>query len=83
MQQFTDRVLGWHRKTSCTGLLTIKIKYFFGIRPPYANDPIWENYEIIGKVPANPLQNMVNSRYFDCFSALPKDPHKAISKYQN
>ena len=58
-------------------------KIFFWHRPPYANDPIWEDHEIIGKIPANPLQNTENNLYFDCFSALPLDPHKARSKHQN
>ena len=58
-------------------------KIFFWHRPPYANDPIWEDHEIIGKIPANPLQNTENNLYFDCFSALPKDLHKARSKHQN
>ena len=58
-------------------------KIFFWHRPPYANDPIWEDHEIIGKIPANPLQNTENNLYFDCFSATPIDPHKARSKHQN
>ena len=58
-------------------------KIFFWHRPPYANDPIWEDHEIIGKIPANPLQNTENNLYFDCFSALRKDPHTARSKHQN
>ena len=58
-------------------------KIFFWHRPPYANDPIWKDHEIIGKIPANPLQNTENNLYFDCFSALRKDPHTARSKHQN
>ena len=58
-------------------------KIFFWHRPPYANDPIWKDHEIIGKIPANPLQNTENNLYFDCFSATPIDPHKARSKHQN
>ena len=58
-------------------------KVFFWHRPPYSNDPIWEDHEIIGIIPANPLQNTENNLYFDCFSAFPKDPHTARSKDQN
>ena len=58
-------------------------KVFFWHRPPYSNDPIWEDHEIIGNIPANPLQNTEHNLYFDCFSAFPKDPHTARSKDQN
>ena len=58
-------------------------KIFFWHRPPQSNDPIWQTHKIIGKNPVNPLLNTENSRYFECFSALPKDQHTARSKHQN
>ena len=58
-------------------------KIFFWHRPPHANDPVWDKYEVIGKTPANPLQNTEPCRHEDCFSVLPLHPHKARSKYQN
>ena len=60
-----------------------KEKVFFWHRPPHVNDPVWENYEVIGKTPANPLLNTEQCRYSDSFSLLPKDQHKAKSKHQN
>ena len=60
-----------------------KEKIFFWHRPPYANDDIWDDYEIVGKTPANPLQSTGSNQYFDCFDAFPKDQCKAKSKNQN
>ena len=39
--------------------------------------------EIIGKVPANPLQSMENNQYALCFDSFPKDQCTAKSKDQN
>ena len=58
-------------------------KIFFWHRPPYAEDDIWKDHIIVGKTPANPLQNTENNQYFDCFDAFPKDQCKARSKDQN
>ena len=58
-------------------------KIFFWHRPPYAEDAIWKDHIIVGKTPANPLQNTENNQYFDCFDAFPKDQCKAKSKDQN
>ena len=58
-------------------------KIFFWHRPPYSNDSVWKDHKIIGKDPVNPLQNMENNRYFECFEALPKNQRTAKSKYQN
>ena len=58
-------------------------KVFFWHRPPYSNDPIWEDHEIIGNIPANPLLSMGNSQYVQCFDAFPIDQCTARSKDQN
>ena len=58
-------------------------KIFFWHRPPHADDPIWKTHEIIGKIPINPLLSTESNRYYDCFSAHPKNQCKAKSKYQN
>ena len=65
------------------GLLIMRKKYFFWHRPPHANDPVWDKYKVIGKIPANPLQNTEPCRHSDCFSLLPLDQHTAKSKHQN
>ena len=65
------------------GLLIMKKKIFFWHRPPHANDPLWDKYKVIGKIPANPLQNTEPYRHGDCFSLLPLDQHTARSKHQN
>ena len=58
-------------------------KIFFWHRPPHSNDPVWKKYKVVGKTPANPLQNTEPCRYEDCFSLLPLNQCKAKSKHQN
>ena len=58
-------------------------KIFFWHRPPHANDPVWDNYKVIGKTPPNPLLNTEPCRHVDCFYLIPKDQCKAKSKDQN
>jgi len=79
--QFTAGIR-WHRNHP-DWTIDYDKKIFFWHRPPYSNDPIWNDYIVIPKTPANPLQSMANSQYFDSFSLLPKDQYKAKSKDQN
>lgn len=48
---------------------------FFWYRPPYIDDPIREDFEIIGITPDDPLANTMPDRYYDCFLIRPKDPN--------
>ena len=72
----------WHRYHP-EWTIDYEKKIFFWHRPPHANDPVWETHKVIGKIPANPLQNTEPCRHSDCFSLLPLDQYKAKSKYQN
>ena len=72
----------WHRYHP-EWTIDYEKKIFFWHRPPHANDPVWDKYKVIGKIPANPLQNTEPCRHEDCFSLLPLDPHTARSKHQN
>ena len=51
-------------------------KEFYWQRPPYANDPIRNNYHIIGVTPRDPLADTAESRYHDCFLTRPKALNK-------
>ena len=74
--------LRWFKKNS-EWAVDYDNKIFFWHRPPYFYDPLWKTHIITGIEPANPLQSMESSQYFDYFSATPIDPHKARSKHQN
>lgn len=56
---------------------------FYWYRPPYASDPIWKNFRIVGVTPEDPQDNTVGARYFDCFRVRPKDSGIDLSKDQN
>ena len=58
-------------------------KEFYWTRPPYPRDPVWDTSIIIPRIPKDPLGSISDQDYFDCFDALPKDQHKAISRNQN
>ena len=47
-------------------------KKFYWYRPPYVNDPLREDYKIIGTTPKDPLASTAGSRYYDCFLIHPK-----------
>jgi hypothetical protein len=51
---------------------TIK-QEFYWYRPPYADDVIRNEFEIIGITPDDPLANTMPDRYYDCFLIRPKD----------
>ena len=72
----------WHKKYP-EWAIDKENKIFFWHRPPYFFDPIWKTHIILEKEPVNPLQNTGSNQYFDCFSAIPIDQYKAISKDQN
>ena len=40
---------------------------FYWFRPPYIDDPIREDYQIIEQIPNDPLANTDRERYYDCF----------------
>ena len=42
-------------------------KEFFWHRPPYPDDPIRNQFNIIGVTPDQPLANTADQNYFDCF----------------
>jgi len=72
----------WHRYHP-EWTIDYEKKIFFWHRPPHADDPVWDNYKVIGKTPANPLLNTEPYRHGDCFYLLPLHPHTARSKHQN
>lgn len=47
-------------------------KKFYWFRPPYSDDPIRELYQIVEKIPSDPLANTAEDRYFDCFDLRTK-----------
>lgn len=61
----------WHRYHP-EWTINYEQREFFWHRPPYLDDPIREHYSIIGVVPADPLANTHQERYFDSFYIRPK-----------
>ena len=57
-------------------------KMYYWYRPPYADDPIWESFDITPVVPENKYVNTGGDRYFDCFLVRPKGGKKSISMQQ-
>jgi hypothetical protein len=47
-------------------------KKIFWYRPPYADDPIRQQFLIRPVVPEDPMANTAEQRYFDCFRIEPK-----------
>ena len=52
---------------------------YYWYRPPYADDPIWESFDIIPIVPEDKYINTGGNRYFDCFRVKPKGGKESIS----
>ena len=53
---------------------------FWWHRPPCFDDPIWKNYEIIGKTPNFPCESTSNDNYFKCFDTFEKIKRSEIEK---
>jgi len=76
------RAFGWWHRYHPEWTINYESKEFFWHRPPYPDDPIWEHYSITGVVPADPLANTRDQRYFDCFYIRPKSSCTAQSMEQ-
>jgi len=57
-------------------------KKIFWYRPPYADDPIRQQFLIRPVVPEDPMANTAEQRYFDCFRIEPKIPCSELSMEQ-
>ena len=55
---------------------------FFWYRPPYADDPIRQQFLIRPVVPEDPMANTAEQRYFDCFRIQPKERCNELSMEQ-
>jgi hypothetical protein len=63
-------------------LVDFQEKKFFWYRPPYPDDAIWNQFRIQPVVPADPLENTADSRYYGCFRIEPKVPCTDLSMDQ-
>ena len=57
-------------------------KKFFWHRPPYPDDAIRQQFRIRPVIPADPLANTADNRYYDCFRIEPKVPCTDLSMDQ-
>jgi hypothetical protein len=56
----------WHRYHS-EWVIDYQKKEFIWYRPPYADDPIRDQFVIVPHKPVDVLANTAEARYFDCF----------------
>lgn len=71
----------WHRYHP-EWLINYESKEFLWHRPPHADDPIREHFNISPITPLDPLANTHESRYFDCFRVDPKVKGEELSMEQ-
>ena len=68
----------WHRYHP-EWTINYEQQEFFWHRPPYPDDEIRKYFYITPQVPADPLANTFQDRYFDCFRVYPKPDSKVPS----
>lgn len=71
----------WHKKHPEWAIDSEK-KLFYWYRPPYYDDPLREDFDIIPQLPPNLEANTLGQNYFDCFLVHPKDLRNQISDLQ-
>jgi len=71
----------WH-KHHPEWMINYERREFFWHRPPYYNDPIRQQFRIRPVIPADPLANTADNRYYDCFRIEPKVPCTDLSMDQ-
>jgi len=63
-------------------IINYSTKEYFWYRPPYPEDPIRKDFNIIPIVPADPFLDTLDSRYYDCFRVQLKVPNTDLSMGQ-
>ena len=63
-------------------LVAYETKSYYWYRPPFPDDVVWKDFNIIPLVPDDPLLEISGSRYNDCFRIQPKVPCTQLSMEQ-
>ena len=63
-------------------LVDYETKSYYWYRPPFPDDVVWKDFNIIPLVPDDPLLEISGSRYNDCFRIQPKVPCTQLSMEQ-
>ena len=63
-------------------LVDYETKSYYWYRPPFPDDVVWKDFNIITLVPDDPLLEISGSRYNDCFRLQPKVPCTQLSMEQ-
>ena len=63
-------------------LVDYETKSYYWYRPPFPDDVVWKDFNIIPLVPDDPLLEISGSRYNDCFRIQPKVPSTQLSMEQ-
>ena len=63
-------------------LVEYETKSYYWYRPPFPDDVVWKDFNIIPLVPDDPLLEISGSRYNDCFRLQPKVPCTQLSMEQ-
>ena len=71
----------WH-KYHPEWIIDYENKEFLWHRPPYGDDPIRKDFNIVPLIPEDPLANTFRENYFECFRAYPKDPNAELTMEQ-
>ena len=71
----------WHRYHP-EWVIDFEKKEFYWYRPPYFDDPVRKEFNIVPLVPSDPLENTANEKYFDCFRVKPKFETTELSMEQ-
>ena len=63
-------------------LVDYETKSYYWYRPPFPDDVVWKDFNIIPLVPDDPLLEISGAPYNDCFRLQPKGPCTQLSMEQ-
>jgi hypothetical protein len=64
------------RKEHQDCLIDYECKEFYWFRPPYFDDPVYQNFKVVPVTPPNKRMSWYGPGYHQCFDTLPRADHK-------